>query len=751
MDAYESLGVIGEGTYGVVIKARHKSSGHLVAIKRFKEGEEDEQTRKTSLREVRVLKQLRHDNVVTLLDVFRRKGKLHLVFEHIGEGTILEVLEQKGGAATGSRGTGFFDRGLSEMDVKKVMYQLLKGLQYCHAQNIVHRDIKPENILVSKEGAVKLCDFGFARSMGNSTAEAPAAAQEATTNLPSTTTTGGSSNAMFNTAGVGIQNGGLGTAGNKFTEYVATRWYRAPELLVGDVDYGKGVDVWAVGCILAEISNSLPLFPGESDLDQLAHILRCNGAMPNRFVQCFLRNPLYRNVDVPPMKIHEPLPERFPTAPKPWLHFIVSCLKNDPADRATCTYLLSPTNPFPFFEESGRGSVDIVCPIGLNRQVGVPFDRTTYEALLAKLFAKESAERNRMFGRASPVPSDTGKVAKSDSKSGKPKRDKGGERRSKTGLEDDDMPAKVDSAATPDTLPPATNTPVLPSNTNSHLWSQYVASAAHELPELGTDTKYRNTHLPPAYQAHPAPQETTSSNTPSTPLVNIGKQPAKRGSDSQHLPSLTSVGGGATPTQTSSNKGLPSLGGPQHQQTPQFMVSNTAGKSTPTSELEVSGNGSQPSSSHMSTKPANGTMASQLGYKKKTHKKNVLLSSLSANSFSPSETGGTASMPSVSGTSLNHDAKGAPSSSSHEHTYSTAPTTTTHATSTIKHKSTYSGLDPFGNTGRFGGLTGGLPVAYGRNSPTAPSNPSGVYGHGMSSLQPLNANNPYRTSNTKGK
>eukprot|EP00758_Cryptobia_borreli_P018363 Tbor_TRINITY_DN6769_c0_g1::TRINITY_DN6769_c0_g1_i1::g.15336::m.15336/K08824/CDKL; cyclin-dependent kinase-like len=139
MEAYESLGVIGEGTYGVVIKARHKISGHLVAIKRFKEGEEDEQTRKTSLREVRVLKQLRHDNIVALLDVFRRRGKLYLVFEYIGEGTILEVLEKKGGIALYGGGPGFFDDGLTELDIKKVMYQVLKALEYCHAQNIVHR------------------------------------------------------------------------------------------------------------------------------------------------------------------------------------------------------------------------------------------------------------------------------------------------------------------------------------------------------------------------------------------------------------------------------------------------------------------------------------------------------------------------------------------------------------------------------------------------------------------------------------
>ncbi|RTL23998.1 MAG: hypothetical protein EKK49_21965, partial [Rhodocyclaceae bacterium] len=151
MENYETLGVIGEGTYGVVMKARHRETGQLVAIKKFKESDEDEQVRKTSLREVRVLKQLRHDNIISLLEVFRRKGKLYLVFEYVDK-TILEVLEQR-------------PNGLDENDVRRFTYQLLRGTEYCHAHNIMHRDIKPENILISKNGTLKLCDFGFARTM----------------------------------------------------------------------------------------------------------------------------------------------------------------------------------------------------------------------------------------------------------------------------------------------------------------------------------------------------------------------------------------------------------------------------------------------------------------------------------------------------------------------------------------------------------------------------------------------------------
>ena len=101
------------------------------------------------------------------------------------------------------------------------------------AVQIIHRDIKPENILVSKLGVIKLCDFGFARMM---------AAQ-----------------------------------GEIYTDYVATRWYRAPELLVGDPSYGKQVDIWAIGCLYAEMLTGDPIFPGDSDIDQIYHITKCFG------------------------------------------------------------------------------------------------------------------------------------------------------------------------------------------------------------------------------------------------------------------------------------------------------------------------------------------------------------------------------------------------------------------------------------------------------------------------------------------
>ena len=122
MENYEQVGTIGEGTYGLVLKCRHRETGQVVAIKKFKESDEDELVRKTALREVRILKQLKHDNIVNLIEVFRRKGKLYLVFEYVDH-TILEDLEAK-------------PDGLPKIEVMKVMWQLLKGIQYCHSHNV---------------------------------------------------------------------------------------------------------------------------------------------------------------------------------------------------------------------------------------------------------------------------------------------------------------------------------------------------------------------------------------------------------------------------------------------------------------------------------------------------------------------------------------------------------------------------------------------------------------------------------------
>ncbi|GAB9469917.1 hypothetical protein Gpo141_00007179 [Globisporangium polare] len=291
MENYESLGTIGEGTYGVVLKCRHKVTGQIVAIKKFKESDDDEQVKKTALREIKVLKQLKHENIVSLLEVFRVKGKLYLVFEFV-EKTILEEIEKN-------------PEGLDPAAIKRLMWQLVRAIHFCHQHNIIHRDIKPENLLVSRNGVLKLCDFGFARP--------------------------------------------LAAPGAKYTEYVSTRWYRAPELLVGDVSYGKAVDVWSIGCMFAEITTGLPLFPGDSDIDQLYHIIKCLGRITARQQELFRKNSLYVGVKLPHATELEPLHTRFPQLDKHSIDFLHQTIQDEPLDRWTCAELLK----HPFFENLG--------------------------------------------------------------------------------------------------------------------------------------------------------------------------------------------------------------------------------------------------------------------------------------------------------------------------------------------------------------------------------------------------------------
>lgn len=151
MERYEKLGKLGEGSYGIVYKCRNRDTGQIVAIKKFAESEDDPLIRKIALREIRLLKNLKHPNLINLLEVFRRKRRLHLVFEFC-ERTVLNELER-------------YPRGCPHLLAQQIVWQTLHAVAYCHQHGCIHRDIKPENILLTGNGVVKLCDFGFARML----------------------------------------------------------------------------------------------------------------------------------------------------------------------------------------------------------------------------------------------------------------------------------------------------------------------------------------------------------------------------------------------------------------------------------------------------------------------------------------------------------------------------------------------------------------------------------------------------------
>jgi cyclin-dependent kinase-like len=249
---YEVIGVVGEGAYGIVYKCKNKETGKYVAIKKFKEVD-DELVKKTMKRELKMLQRLHHPNVVEFQDAFRRKGNLFLVFEFV-EKNLLELLQEH-------------PNGLEPNLIRHLIYQLCKSIKYLHEQNIIHRDIKPENLLITDKMETKLCDFGFARLITDTN--------------------------------------------DKLTDYVATRWYRAPELLLSEGKYGKEVDYWAIGCIMGELVDGNPLFPGENELDQIHCIQKVLGNLTEKQEEMFYNNPLFNGRNLLNITKPETLEKRY--------------------------------------------------------------------------------------------------------------------------------------------------------------------------------------------------------------------------------------------------------------------------------------------------------------------------------------------------------------------------------------------------------------------------------------------------------
>ncbi|KAK9297745.1 hypothetical protein QLX08_008667 [Tetragonisca angustula] len=291
MQKYETIKIIGGGSYGVVMKCKHRETGQFVAIKRLLETEGDHQVRKMAFREIRMLKKLCHENLVNMIEVFRCRKRFHLVFEHLDH-TLLDELE-------------IVEHGLGWEMSRRHIYQVIRGLSFCHSSNIMHRDIKPENVLVSPHGVVKLCDFGCARF--------------------------------------------INTPDESFTDYVATRWYRAPEFLVGDQRYSKAVDVWAVGCLYAEMVTGDPLFPGDSDVDQLHRITKVLGRLCTKHQTLMDHDRpgrILRHASVDELMKPPPKPGvtsirmLFPTWDSVTIDFLHCCLRMDPDLRSTSSTLL---------------------------------------------------------------------------------------------------------------------------------------------------------------------------------------------------------------------------------------------------------------------------------------------------------------------------------------------------------------------------------------------------------------------------
>jgi len=208
---YEIGEVLGEGTYGKVLKARCRQTGEWRAMKQMKLGTSSEEgVPSTAIREVAILKELAHDNIVSLLDVFCKPGELILVFELLNS-DLKKYMKSLGGK-------------LPPSQIRDFNRQLLTGIEFCHANRIIHRDLKPPNLLIETSGLrLKIADFGLARAFS----------------LPVP----------------------------QYTHEVVTVWYRPLEILLGSKLYSVPVDMWGVGCIFAEMATGSALFAGDSEID----------------------------------------------------------------------------------------------------------------------------------------------------------------------------------------------------------------------------------------------------------------------------------------------------------------------------------------------------------------------------------------------------------------------------------------------------------------------------------------------------
>ncbi|XP_054622199.1 serine/threonine-protein kinase MAK isoform X2 [Dunckerocampus dactyliophorus] len=286
MNRYTTLKQLGDGTYGSVLMGRSNESGELVAIKRMKRKfySWDECM---NLREVKSLKKLNHANVVKLKEVIRENDHLYFVFEYMKE-NLYQLMKDRE------------NKMFSENEIRNIMFQVLSGLAFIHKHGFFHRDMKPENLLCMGPELVKIADFGLAREIRSKP---------------------------------------------PYTDYVSTRWYRAPEVLLRSSTYSSPIDLWAVGCIMAELYTLRPLFPGNSEVDEIFKICQVLGtvkkvdwsegyhlasAMNFRFPQC----------------VPTPLRTLIPNASSEAITLMKDLLQWDPKKRPTAVQALR----YPYFQ-----------------------------------------------------------------------------------------------------------------------------------------------------------------------------------------------------------------------------------------------------------------------------------------------------------------------------------------------------------------------------------------------------------------
>ncbi|NP_999813.1 MAP kinase [Strongylocentrotus purpuratus] len=279
---YVTLNYIGEGAYGMVCSAVDTRHGGKVAIKKISPFEHQTYCQRT-LREIKILTRFNHENIINIQDIIKADTIEAMrdvyIVQSLMETDLYKLLKTQ---------------PLSNDHICYFLYQILRGLKYIHSANVLHRDLKPSNLLLNTTCDLKICDFGLARI-----------------------------------ADPGHDHTGF------LTEYVATRWYRAPEIMLNSKGYTKSIDIWSVGCILAEMLSNRPIFPGKHYLDQLNHILGVLGSPSQDDLKCIINEKARAYLQGLPFKSKIPLKSLFPKADNKALDFLERMLSFNPDKRIT--------------------------------------------------------------------------------------------------------------------------------------------------------------------------------------------------------------------------------------------------------------------------------------------------------------------------------------------------------------------------------------------------------------------------------
>ncbi|KAG5481147.1 hypothetical protein CUR178_06379 [Leishmania enriettii] len=338
MERYTVMGQLGDGSFGTVSKARNTSTGEIVAVKkmkqRFHSWEECLQ-----LREIQSLRKVQHPNLVKLKEVVREKTELFLIFEYC-EKNIFQIQRQRADQMSGSM-------VFSDKEIRSIMCQTLLGVQAIHKAGFMHRDLKPENLLISGD-LLKVADFGLAKEIRSRP---------------------------------------------PFTEYVSTRWYRAPEIVLHSTHYNSPIDIWACAVIFAELYLCRPLFPGTSESDQLFKICSVLGSpAPNEWDEGYqlARRLNMRFPTVAPTQLRQILT----TAPPAAVDLMEQMLRFNPAERPTATQCLQ----HPYFTGSGGSSA-------LYAGIATGQPHNPFQMAASSVSAAQSMSNVGLTSNSSPPPS----------------------------------------------------------------------------------------------------------------------------------------------------------------------------------------------------------------------------------------------------------------------------------------------------------------------------------------------------------